>query len=50
MGLFLGLGALLPRYSEQRFLNRDMLVNLATGAGIFVLVAPLMRWVGGAAC
>jgi sterol desaturase/sphingolipid hydroxylase (fatty acid hydroxylase superfamily) len=46
MGLFLGLGALLPRERDQKLLSRDLFVNLATGAGIFVLVAPLMRAIG----
>ena len=45
MGIFLGLGALKPRKS-QPLLHSDLWINLFTGAAIFVLIAPLMRWVG----
>ena len=46
MGLFLGVGVLLPR-KQQSFMHPDLWINLFTGAAIFILIAPLMRFVGG---
>lgn len=45
MGIFLGLGALNPRKTQPLF-HRDLWINLFTGAAIFLVIAPFMRWVG----
>ncbi len=48
MALFLGLGALRPRY-EQPLLGRHTFVNLATGALMFLLRVTLVAWVAARA-
>ena len=43
MGFFLLLGWLWPR-NKSPLLNRDLWINLCTGGSIFLLLAPLMRY------
>ena len=45
MGVFLGLGALLPRDRSQKLIHTDLLINVATGGAIFLLLKPVMNWV-----
>lgn len=47
MGFFLLLGKSYPR-QEQKFFHGDLWINILTGAGIFLLIAPVMRFVGEA--
>ena len=46
MGVFLGLGYLLPRDKKLPLVNKDLLINVATGGAIFVAATyfvPLIR-------
>ena len=43
MGFFLLLGWLWPR-KKSPLLNRDLWINLCTGGSIFLLLAPIMRY------
>jgi len=45
MGLFLGLGALIPREKNLGLIHKDLWINLLTGAALFIGIAPVMRWV-----
>ena len=49
MGLFLLLGALRPRVSDQKLLNADLIINLLTGLLLFLTLAPVMRYASEAA-
>lgn len=45
MGIFLGMGYLLPRDKQLPLLNRDLFVNVATGLAIFLIAKPAMDFV-----
>ena len=45
LGMFLGFGALFPRKKEQKLVNTDLIINLVTGATIFVCVKPGTDWI-----
>ena len=45
MALFLVLGVVRPRVADQRLMNRDLLLNLANGALLFVVRVTLVAWV-----
>lgn len=45
--LFLGLGHRFSRVSAIKLINYNLLVNFATGLGVFLLVKPLVRYLAG---
>lgn len=42
--VFLGLGRLFSRNTNQKLITKDLLVNFATGLGIFLLIKPVVTW------
>ena len=45
LGMFLGLGALLPRNKDQKLVHPDLVINIVTGITIFICVKPGTDWV-----
>lgn len=46
--VFLGLGNRFSRSPKFPLINRNLLVNFATGLGIFLLIKPLVKWLADA--